>query len=183
MVLFQILQGVTAVGSAFFANKARKKAKRAAKQEAKARRLQKFIEQRRLLREARRAEAAALTAGVTQGVGLESSGLQGVLASIATQRRDQFTASQVVGRLESLAAVNKRSAASNRAISGMLAGLSSAAGSFKKVAPAGPPPGGPQTTPTQQTEIEIATGVGSRPRGVDTESVNQSPFFIDLEGR
>lgn len=181
MVLFAILQGTAAVGSAFFGNKARKKAKRAAKLEAKARRLQKFIEQRRLLREARRAEAAALSAGVSQGVGLESSGLQGVLASIATQRRDQFTASQVVGRLESLAGVNKRSAASARATSGMLAGLASAAGSFKKTEPGKEPPE-PRTTPTVETEIEIATGVSSRPRG-DKETVNQSPFFIDLEGR
>lgn len=146
MVLFAIAAGISAIGSAAFGVRAAKKEASAAKREQKAKRLQKFVEQRRLLREARQAEATALASGVSQGVGIESSGVQGVLSSLATQKRDQFTVSSVIGKIQEGAFKRRMQAAQARTVSGVLGGLSKAAFSmhqaggtdlFKRAPPTG----------------------------------------------
>ena len=85
--LVPIISGVSGIAGAIFGSKKRKAAARAAAARNDITKIQKMQAKRAFFNKFHAAQADALTAGVNTGADLGSSGVQGQLASQATQAR------------------------------------------------------------------------------------------------
>ncbi len=83
--LSTLIAGAGVIGGAIAGSKAKKASKRANRAQRAINKLKNEQSKRAFLRKFRQAQAAALVSGISSGVTTESSGVQGALASQATQ--------------------------------------------------------------------------------------------------
>ncbi len=148
MAVLSTIAAVASIGGKLIAGrKAKKAGKRANAAQRAMNKLKNKQNKRAFLRQFRQAQAAALVGGVAAGVDIESSGIQGTLASQKTQARvgvAEFAESERLGDVQA-AAINKQASANFAAsVFGSVASFAMSAGGgdfLNSIGKAKQPPG------------------------------------------
>ncbi len=98
-----VLAGISKIGSLLSGRKARKRRRRARQAQLDIGRIRNFQSRRVALQQFRQAQAQALLGGVASGAELESSGVQGSVASLGSQARLNITEAREQQRLATFA--------------------------------------------------------------------------------
>ena len=160
-IVTSIVAGVAAVAgtakSVIDAKKAKKAGSAANEAQKKANRLKNAQAKRAFLRQFQQAQAAQLVAAISSGVGIESSGTQAGLSSLATQKSTQISEFAELDRLGEAVSDSRQAQANLQSSSAMFGNVAGFASKFVNLSSFGGPKNTPNvggnSSPVQQTQI------------------------------